>query len=196
MILETLIGTLTGTVGTALTSWLSLRSQKEKNKHDQIMVKLNTEAMIAEAHANIQITEAQVAGELEKMDAQAYIESQQAGNKVALDDKVLMKLFESRWTKPLGAFIAVLMGLVDWIKQLLRPGLTLYMIAIASYVTYQSWEILNSTGITIPVNDALEMYRTNITTVWYLAISFSTWWFGDRRVAKFLYRLNDGNTRT
>ena len=29
----------------------------------------------------------------------------------------------------------------------------------------------------------------------YLTVSSVTWWFGDRRTAKFLMRLNDGNKK-
>jgi hypothetical protein len=195
MIIESLIGVLTGTLGTALTSFLSFKAQKEKNKHEQVMVKLQTDAMIAEANANIRVTEANVAGELEKMDSEIYKASVELGNKVALDDKVLMKLFESKWTYVFGVILALLLGIVDFVKHALRPALTAYLMVIASIVTWQSWEILSASGYTIPMQEAIDMYKTNITTVWYLAVSFSTWWFGDRRVAKYLYRLNDGNMR-
>lgn len=195
MIAEGIAGVVTGLVGTIATSWLNLRSQKEKNKHELNMVEAETKAMIAEANANIRITEAQVAGEVEKLDAQAYTESLKAGNQQALSNKTLEKLFASPWTMPFGVILATLMGFVDFLRHLMRPALTGYLVVVSSWLTWEATKIIQAKQEVLTATMATEIFSDMVNVIFYLTVSVVTWWFGDRRVAKFLYRLNDGNTR-
>ena len=43
------------------------------------------------------------------------------------------------------------------------------------------------------IAQATALFSQVIDIILYLTVSCVTWWFGDRRVAKFLMRLNDGN---
>jgi len=195
MIAEGIAGVITGLVGTIATSWLNLKSQKEKNKHELSMVEVQTKAMIAEANANIRITEAEVAGEVERLEAQAYSESIEQGNKQALDNKTLERLFNSPWTMPFGVILAVLLGFVDFLKHLMRPALTGYLVVVASWLTFEATKIMQAKQDLLSASMATEIFTDMVNVIFYLTVSVVTWWFGDRRVAKFLYRLDDGNSR-
>jgi len=62
MILSSVLGAVTGLAGSIGNKFLSLRELKLKNEHSLLMVKAETEAMVAEANASIKITETEVAG--------------------------------------------------------------------------------------------------------------------------------------
>ena len=188
-------GVLTGLIGTVLTTFMNLRAQKLKNQHEVEMKRLDIQAMIEEAHAQIQITETQVSGELEKMDASAYVESQKYGNQTALQSETLNKLFDNKWTMWIGVIIVMLLGFVEFLRTGIRPIATLYFTALTTWITYQSIQMLELKQQLLTVEMALSTYTNVSSIVIYLTVSMLTWWFGDRRVAKFLYRLNDGNAQ-
>lgn len=196
MILESVLGVVTGLIGNITTSFFNMKAQKEKNKHELAMVEAETKAMIAEKEANIKITEAEVAAEVERMDAKIYNESQKQASEPALDDKILEKLFASKWTKPVAVLISFLLGIVDFLKHLMRPGLTAYLVFLTSWLTYEAAQIIQAKQELLTADAAMDLFDNVTNIIIYLTVSVVTWWFGDRRVAKFLYRLNDGNFRS
>ena len=196
MLFETILGTVTGFAGTALTSVLNFKQQKEKNKHDIAILSAQTEATIREAEANIRVSEIQISGDIQKTEAQAFLETLKQNATPAIDAKVIDRLLSGGSVmRFFGILLSFLMGFVEFFKGVMRPGLTLYVIILATFVTFKSIAILSAKEELISVTDAQLMFSNAIDTIWYLAVTLVTWWFGDRRTAKFSYRLNDGNIR-
>lgn len=195
MIVEGLVGVITGLVGNALTSWTNLRTQKLKNEHDLAMVKAESEAMRLEAEANIKVTETQVQGELMQLEEMNYGKNLELANKSTVSNKLVEKLFDNKWTTWLGSILVFLLGIVDFLKGLMRPGLTLYLVGLTSWITWYASEILSTKQELMDVLTAAALFDKVTDIVIYLTVSVVTWWFADRRTAKFLYRLNDGNIR-
>lgn len=195
MVLETAFGLFSGLLGTALTSFTNYKTQKMKNEHEATMVKLEKEAMIAEAQMNIQITEAKVQGEIVQLEEINYGKNLELANERSIDNSLIGKLFASPWTAWLGSLMVFFLSVVDFLKGLMRPGLTLYLVALTSWITWYAAGILSAKEPLLDVNAAAELFTKVVDIVIYLTVSVVTWWFADRRVAKFLYRLNDGNLR-
>ncbi|MGV8828252.1 MAG: hypothetical protein ACWA6U_08010 [Breznakibacter sp.] len=195
MVLETAFGLFSGLLGTALTSFTNYKTQKMKNEHEATMVKLEKEAMIAEAQMNIQITEAKVQGEIVQLEEVNYGKNLELANERSIDNSLIGKLFASPWTAWLGSLMVFFLSVVDFLKGLMRPGLTLYLVALTSWITWYAAGILSAKEPLLDVNAAAELFTKVVDIVIYLTVSVVTWWFADRRVAKFLYRLNDGNLR-
>jgi hypothetical protein len=195
MIVEGILGVVSGLLGNAVTTFFNYKQQKLKNQHELNMVEAETKAMIAETEANIRVSEIELAQDMERADADIYQESQKQGHKTALESSLLEKLFESGWTKPFGVLLAFLLGLVDFLKHFMRPGLTAYFVVLSTWLTWQAIQIIQAKQDLIPIEMATQIFQDNMNVIFYLTVSAFTWWFGDRRVAKFLYRLNDGNLR-
>ena len=195
MITEGIFGVLTGLVGTAATSYFNLTTQKVKNAHDIAMIEAQTRAMIAEKDANIRVSEVELAGEVERLDAQIYAQSVKEGNKTNLSSKTLSKLFDSKATAWIGSVLTFLLGLVDVLKSGIRPVLTIYLVLLTSWLTFQASDLLQLKQALVTAVDATTIFTDMTNVIFYLTVSVVTWWFGDRRVAKFLYRLNDGNAQ-
>lgn len=194
-IAEGVAGVVTGLVGTVVTAFTNLKAQKLKNEHELAMVKANTEATIAEVNANIRVTEANLASEMEKMDAQVFQRSIELGNTPVVDNKLVEKLFNNKWTMPFGVLLVLLLGLVEFLRGFMRPGLTGYLVFLTSWITYEATRIIQQKQELLSAAQALDTFNQVTRIVIYLTVSVVTWWFGDRRVGKFLYRLNDGNFR-
>ena len=198
MILEGIIGTLTGLLGTALTSVMNYKTQKMANEHEIAKIKAETDAMKIEAEMQIQVTKAKIEGEIEVADSLAYTESQKQGNEKMFSDEWIAKLFavEGKVMRfiavPAAIFLALAFGFIDWLRGVMRPGLTIYLTFLSTVITYMAWDILKQYGLSIPLESAVEIYDKVISIIIYLTVSCVTWWFGDRRIAKFLTSMNGG----
>jgi hypothetical protein len=207
MIFETIFGGVTGLIGSVVggvfkykTMKAQIELKKSEHAHERAMVIAETQAMIAEAKANIAITRAQVEGAVDLEDAKAYVESQKEGNKSMFSNKWIDKLFsvEGNWriiTLPLGMLIATLFGFTDFFRGIIRPALTVYLCGATTWITTMAWEIMNQHGLQLQAVQAVEIFNNVTSIVTFLTISCVTWWFGDRRIAKTIMELH-GADRT
>jgi hypothetical protein len=201
MLLETILGGVTGLIGNIVggifkykTAKLDMEIKKTQNAHEVAMVKAETQAMVMEAKANIAVTRAQVEGAVELADANVYLQSQREGNKNLFSNKWIDKLLgvqgKARFICfPAGVLIAVLFGLVDFLKGLMRPSLTAYLVALTTWVTWMAWQIINADGVGMDLATAKELFGNVTSIVVYLTVSCVTWWFGDRRMAKTIMQM-------
>ena len=196
MLIETILGAATGLIGNVVGGIFKYKTQKLENErknldnlHQINMVKAETNAMIMESQANIAITKAQIEGEIEVADANAYIQSQKEGNKSFFDNKWIDKLFAVEgWTKyiavPVGVLVATGFGFIDFLRGIIRPTLTMYLVGLTTYITYNAWTIMQTAGVNITNVQAVEIFNNVTSIVIYLTVSCVTWWFGDRRISK------------
>jgi len=201
-------GGITGIIGTVTTAIINYKTQKIKNEHEVAMEKIKVETMRVEAEitknlvsdVGTEVKDVMIKA-VEIQEAKAYAESQQLGNQDAFTstwiDKLLsLKGIGSWFSFPIAYILIILFGIIDFLKGLMRPGITLYMMAASTWITLLAWQILDAAGMEkIPVEDALNLFNGVAMVIIYLTISCVTWWFGDRRMAKFLMRLSDGNLK-
>ena len=207
MILEKILGGVTGLIGNIVGGWFKIKHAKieqemmgVRNSHEVAMIKAETEAMIMESKANIAITRAQIEGEVELADANVYLQSQKEGNKNLFSNKWIDKLMsiEGKWkwiTLPAGVLVATMFGFVDFIKGLIRPGLTMYLVGLTTWVSFKAWEIMQMDGVVMSISEATDIFSDITSIVIYLTVSCTLWWFGDRRMAKTIMQMK-GADRT
>jgi len=201
MILETILGGVTGLIGNVVGGWFKLKQARLQSEirtadrmHEIAMVKAETQAMIMEAKANIKITQAQVEGAIDLKDAEAFMQSQREGNKALFDNKWIDALMSTTgwWriiTLPLASLIAFLFGLTDFLRGMLRPLLTMYLCGATTWVTWMAWEIMQKDGLTLSALQAVNIFNDTTSIVTYLTVSCVTWWFGDRRMSKSIMEM-------
>lgn len=190
-----ILGVISGLIGTAATAFINLKAQKLKNEHDIALIKAQSDALVVETNANIKVTETQVAGEIDKRETEAFIESIKTATTPSLDNKILEKLFNNKWTMWIGVLLSFLLGFVDFLKGVMRPGLTAYLVFLTSWLTYVAAGIIQTKQQLLSADEAMALFKEITKIIIYLTVTVVTWWFGDRRVGKYLYRLNDGNLR-
>jgi len=200
MLLEsTLLGGITGLIGTIWSSYnqrkvkaLEMDDRDRQRAHDVAMVKAESDAMIAESKAQIQITAARIGGEIELAETQAFAGSLTAGRAKIFDAAYMEQLFEAEgWVRfisiPAGVLLAVFFGLVDFTKEMVRPGITVYLLGISTWITAKAWMLLERMNVAVMTPSmAIGIVSDAINVVLYLTVTAVTWWFGDRMAAKGL----------
>jgi hypothetical protein len=191
MFLESLLGVGTGLIGTITTSFINLKTQKLSNEHQLLMRDKDIEERKQEATTQIAIDSQQISGAIDNLETQAYLESLKGANADLLTDAKLQALTaDKHWTSKVLAF---LMGLVDTFRASVRPLLTIYLVVLTTVITNKSIVIISSKSDLLTTAQAQDLFVQVTNIVLYLTVAVVTWWFGDRRTAKFLFRLNDGN---
>lgn len=196
MILESLLGGLTGILGSGLTAWfkhkdkkLELEITKQKNNHELSMVKAESDATIAEARANIKITQANVEGAIDIKNAEAFMQSQKEGNKNLFSNKWIDGLMKVQgwWrilTLPLAGLIAVLFGFTDFLRGIVRPLLTIYLCGVSTWISCKAYEIISIDGLGLTAVQATGIFNDITSIVLFMTTTCVAWWFGDRRLSK------------
>ena len=197
MLIETILGLITGIGGNVVsgifkhkTAKLELQKTTNEQAHEVAMVKAESDAMIMESKANIAITKANIEGEIEVADSNVYLQSQKEGNKSFFDNKWIDKLFavEGRWriiTYPIGSLVAVAFGFIDFLRGIIRPTLTAYLVGLTTYITFLAWDVMEAAGLDLFTPEAAQEIFSNVTSIIiYLTVSCVTWWYGDRRMSK------------
>jgi len=138
----------------------------------------------------IEVQKEETRGAIELAEIKAYQESMKQGAIDLFDKSYMAKLYRSPWTSWIGALLSMFFGLVDIIKALMRPGLTLYLTILATILTIQAKAIMDQFGQDITAAQAYALYMLVTETIIYLAVSCITWWFGDRRLARIMNRSN------
>ena len=204
MLFETVIGSITGLFGSAMTSYfrhktkkLELEQKKLEYDFELKRIEKETEAMIKETEANIQLTNTLVEGQIELADSEVYKENQKLANKPALSERMIEKLFsiDNKFLSPIGYFfgtvLVVCLGFIEVLRQVMRPGLTAYLLGLSTWLSYKSYTILQSVSSGITAVQAFDIFQAAIQTVWYLTIAAVSWWFADRFVEKTLFKKLD-----
>ncbi len=201
MLIESILGMATGLIGNVVggifkfkTAKLQKEIQAAQNTHALAMVKAESDAMIAEAKANIAITRAQVEGAIDLEDARAFVSAQKEGNKQMFSHKWIDMLMnvQGKWqliTLPIAMLLSVMFAFTDFIRGLIRPALTIYLCGVTTWITMMAWDIMQKYGIELSATQALTTFGEVTGVVTYLTISAVTFWFGDRSMNKFLTEL-------
>jgi hypothetical protein len=195
--LDVIFGGVTGLLGTVIGQIFKYKTAKIENEHERGMLQLETQAMIQEAEMQIQVTKSRVEGEIELAELSSYEESIRSGQKSMFGKGWLDKMFVipgkmGAVAKFFAVFIAIAFAGVDILRSLMRPVLTIYTMAAASYLTYLAWTIMKATGLdSMTLIQAISLYTQVTDAIIYLAISAFTWWFGDRMTAKFLQQRDE-----
>lgn len=193
MILETALSALVGLLGTSLTTYSNYKMKQLEVDNKIRLLEAESKNMIAEAEANIKVAQTTADMQVELSEANAFNTSL-SSHKQSLPSEWLTTLMNQKgwWrllTYPIGVLLLLLMGVGDVINHLMRPALTLYSLGIASWVTYQCWDMLPpDTG----VEAVWTQWEDAASVVMLLAVTMVTWWFGDRRVAKHLMHMKGG----
>lgn len=185
-VLSVLSGGLTGLLGSGISAWANFKTAKLKNEHDQAMAKIEQDTIKVEAEANIKITQAQTEGSIAIAETDAFKDSMSSISQNLFDKSYMDRLMSSKWTRPIGALISLLFGLVDFLTRLARPALTYYLVGASSYVTLLAYAILKEKGIpTLTTEQAYTLFNQCVTMILYLTSTIVAWWFCDRQLTKF-----------
>lgn len=182
-ILESIgLGAITGLVGPIITNITNYKLQKEKNSHEILKIKAESEAVTVEANANIQIERTITEGKIAEGELTALTESMKNADVDMFKESYMDKL--PGWV---AGIIAFCMLQIDMLRRSIRPVATIYLMGATTWITVKAYEILQVNGPeAISVIWAQKLFEDVIITVIYLTVSCISWWFCDRQVKKFV----------
>jgi len=190
-------GSILGVFGNWLNQGAIRKTEAMKNSHEIAMSKIQIDIMKAKTDASIKITQAKVQGTVDLQDSKIYAENIIIANQKSFSDKWIDKMFAVEgWLKyiaiPMAFCIMGPLALVDVIKGFMRPVLTLAFTAGFGYLTYISYNILEQHGVsTLTPTQAVLYFTLALDTCVMLTTTCVVWWFGDRRAAKSINRMNE-----
>lgn len=197
MLLETIVGVFSGLFGSALTSYTNYKLETlkaEEKKNDRAFqldkIRAETDSAVRLAEVGVKTAQATYSGMVDVEEAKAFTKSQDNVVRRDLPSEWLTQLLNrTGWvryiTYPIGLTLIFLLGLSDVIKSFLPSLLTVYSVAIATYVYVRSEEILGiAKAADLQAQIALGIYKDAAGTLLMLMVTLVTWWFGDRRTAK------------
>ena len=196
-------GAITGLVGPIISFFGNYKMKKLENedkdrqrKHEIERLKAESENMIAETQAKIEIQKEETRGEVEKAELSAFSKSLDALKVTSFKESYMERLEKAKMFRTMNLIALALAG-VDILKGTMRPVLTYYLMAATTWVTFMAYEIMQELAEgAITQQWAEGMFEKVTLTVVYLTVTCITWWFCDRRMAKFLAKnLNQGGTK-
>jgi hypothetical protein len=148
---------------------LDIQLQQLKNDHDVKMKEADAAIMAQEWAARTRVAEVETAGASDVAESQAFAASYQ------LEPQRYSSARLSRGQQ-------WVMVILDFMRGIVRPGLTIYLCALTTMVYVQAKQLLGNEDLTSA--EALEMMKLIIGTILYLTTTVTLWWFGTRNKAK------------
>jgi uncharacterized membrane protein len=176
-------GGITGLLGIGLQrafDWLGERERAKREAqaqaHEVAMLRANSEVAAQEWAARTRMAETEAAGR------QAVAEQEAFSASFRLEP---VRYAEGRRPSGvIGALGWLLMVLIDFIRGIVRPGLTVYLCAITTLIYFEARDLLDRYGMVIPADMAFDLVKQIILTILYLTTTCILWWFGTRNPAK------------
>ena len=164
-------GGLVGLIGGVITRWMDYKNKqldiaaaREKYAQEVALKKVDAEIMAAEWAARTKVAEVEAAGRESVADAQAFAAS--FNEPVSYSEKVAPTAGQG-W----------LLVLLDCVRGIVRPALTIYLCAITTMFYLQARWLL---GNGVDPDATQELLVKIVDTVLFLTTSCVLWWFGTR----------------
>lgn len=172
-------GGLTGLLGVAFQRFFDFLHVKQElamkrvdHEHEINMRRVDGELMAQEWAQRTKVAEIEAAGKEAVADAGAFAAS------FAMEPKQYSQRVK---TGPVTGFMLVLL---DLIRGIIRPGLTVYLCAITTMVYLEAKAVIVMLGKTLDPVAAMDTYTMIVQTILYLTTTCVLWWFGTRNKAK------------
>jgi hypothetical protein len=82
----------------------------------------------------------------------------------------------------IGPLTGFLLVLLDFLRGVVRPGLTVYLCAITTLIYVEARAIM--AGVSFATADAMRVHDLIVNTIMYLTTTCVLWWFGTRNSQK------------
>jgi len=172
-------GGLTGLLGVAFQrffDFLKVKQEIEMRKLDQAheinMRKADAEIMAQEWAARTQVATIEGASK----------EAVAADNAFAASFAMEPKQYSAK--VKVGPFAGFLLVLIDFLRGIVRPGLTVYLCVITTLIYLEAKAIMATVDWALETAQAVSIHERIVATILYLTTTCVLWWFGTRNRQK------------
>jgi len=169
-LISLLSGGITGVVGSGITKYAEYKTKQ-----------LDLQGELSKSQVELQQMQLETQRQLQLKDKDNEVELAKSA------DQVLSTSFDADAAKYLQAAVGAgpitrgLMATVDFIRGLMRPLITIYLISVTSWIVFTLYNLVERLLVTSP--DSAEMvgiWAQVVNMVLYLTATAVTWWFGSR----------------
>lgn len=172
-------GGVTGLLGVAFQRFFDflkvkqeMQMKKQDQEHELALRRQDAELMAQEWAARTKVAEVEAAGREAAADAESF------GKSFAMEPA---RYSEGVTLTPISGLMLVI---ADFLRGIVRPGLTIYLCVITTMVYLDSQAILKAYKLTLPVDQAVDLAKLIVSTILYLTTTCVLWWFGTRNKQK------------
>ena len=79
-----------------------------------------------------------------------------------------------------GTIIALMMAVVDFVRGILRPGMTAYLCVLTTVMFLWVKDVAAAHGVSLTGDNVMQLINTIIGTITYVFTTCALWWFGVR----------------
>jgi|TARA_R110000824_G_scaffold167291_4_gene344229 hypothetical protein len=166
-------GGVTGLLGGFLSKGMEVWKQKEDRKsqadrllHEQTMRKIDGDIMLQEWKQRADVARIEGEAEVDVSDSQAF----------AASFKMEPKKYSSGVKA--GPITGAMLISLDFIRGMVRPGLTLYLCGITTLIWFEISAVQALADVT--PDQAFDLQELMVTSILYLTTTCVLWWFGTR----------------
>jgi len=166
-------GGATGLIGIAVQRYADYKNRQQNIEIERMRLdneiklrEMDARIMAQEWAARTKVAEVEAAGREAVADSEAFAVSLKSEPMRYAEGVRLSKA--QRW----------IMVFLDFLRGIVRPGLTLYLCALTTMIYIQARELLSQEDLTS--SEALEIERLIISTILYLTTTCILWHFGTR----------------
>lgn len=158
-------GGATGLLGSALSVVVDLKKMKMEHAHKEKMEELQQQAIKLEAELKLQQTQVEGQVQMQLAETKAFADS-------FANDKA------TYWNSNAKGAVAVLLAIVDGVRGLIRPALT-----VAAF--WLMWDIyldlkIKTDNLGMDQVQAAQLLSDTVVVLLYMGTSMALWWFGTR----------------
>lgn len=180
LITGVLSGGATGLLGILIQQW----GENKKRRHDLELLKqqhtqtLELRRIEGEQALQMATVSAESAEKLAEIQAAARLEESASDDyraSVASDRATYSSLDAQKvW------YVAAAMGFVDFLRGIIRPGITIYSMVLLTLLLYWVHDMWSRSLLVLSPDDTKKLMLEVVGTTTYLVITTTVWWFGRR----------------
>lgn len=165
-------GGTTGLIGSIISRVADFKLEKMRFSHELEMTKVENEQIRLEAEFKFKVVDRESDAAEDVAASQALSASYRADSAAYLP-------------KAKGPVSAFFMGFVDFLRGLIRPVVTLYLVVLTTLLAWELYDVIRMFEATPAMTDeSMDLFNEIVNMVLYLTSASTLWWFGSRPKAK------------
>ena len=174
LITGVLSGGATGLLGVLIQRYFDLKNKQQDIELTKLQLANNIELSKMETERTVRVSELEMEGTRYEADAAVMRASFDHDRANYLDPQA------QRRKGFVGGVVTLLMGFVDFLRGVLRPGMTAYLCALVTVMFYWARDLAEQHGYHLTAEQAYSLVLQIVATILYCWTTATLWWFGTR----------------
>lgn len=174
LITGVLSGGATGLIGVLIQRYFDLQHKKQDIELTKLQLANNIELSKMETERTVRVSELELEGTVAQADANIMTAS------FAHDQANYLDPQAQRRKGVIGGVVTMMMGVVDFLRGILRPGMTAYLCALVTVMFHWARDLAEKHGYHMTAEQAYSLVLQIVATILYCWTTATLWWFGTR----------------